>query len=322
MVGLEKAWHLTSRCSRRGPRQHSDNARRRAAARAAERQRSAALAQALRRDAIVDMMSTPARRHQPVSRSRVSCAISSMVGIILSLSACGGDAPESATVPGDFSVTLQRSVCFGPCPAYMVSVDASGLVQYDGARCVAVSDHQESSLPPRRLGQLLAAFEEIDFFALQDIYRNDDGYCSPGFFDGTVISITLRADGMVKTVADWHGCNPEDVAARLEAFEERVDELLGTAKWVPCWTGQLEYPDYSECAGKAGVSVKVRCRTNRCSGVAEMDGGWPVAPQQARRCRRSLIAEGAGSDQRQWPSRRVTPTRRRSNKPFQPMRVM
>jgi hypothetical protein len=173
--------------------------------------------------------------------------------MMLVLSACGGDDQENTAVPGDFSVTLQRNVCFGTCPVYTASVDASGLVQYDGTRCVAVIGHQESRLSQGRLRTLMAAFEDIDFFALQDVYRSDENYCAPGFFDGTVIVTTLRMNGMEKTVRDWHGCNAQDVAAKLDSFERRVDDLLGTAEWVPCGTGPLDqFPDYSHCYGRPG----------------------------------------------------------------------
>lgn len=175
-----------------------------------------------------------------------------LVAMMLVLSACGGDGRENTAVPGDFAVTLQRTVCFGTCPVYTVSVNASGLVQYDGTRCVAVYGHQESRVPQERLRALMAAFQDIDFFSLQDIYRDDEGYCVPGAFDGTVIITTLRVNGMAKTVQDWHGCNPQDIAARLDALERQVDDLLGTAQWVPCGTVTPEYPDYSQCYGTPG----------------------------------------------------------------------
>lgn len=173
--------------------------------------------------------------------------------MILVLSACGGDDLENSAVPHDFSVTLQRTICFGSCPAYTVSVDATGLVQYEGTRCVAVYGHQESRLSQERLRALRAAFRAIDFFALQDVYRGDEGRsCAPGFFDGTTIITTLRESGIEKTVRNWHGCNPQDVAARLDSFERDVDELLGTVQWVPCGTEPLEFPDYSRCYGTPG----------------------------------------------------------------------
>jgi hypothetical protein len=176
-----------------------------------------------------------------------------VIAWMLILSACGGDDQANTAVPADFSVTLQRTVCFGACPVYTASVDASGRVQYDGTRCVAVLGHQESHLSQGRLRALMAAFSDIDFFALQDVYRSDEGSCEPGGFDGTVIVTTLRMNGMEKTVRNWHGCNGQDVAARLDAFERRVDDLLGTAQWVPCRTGALgAYPDYSQCSGSPG----------------------------------------------------------------------
>jgi hypothetical protein len=175
-----------------------------------------------------------------------------VMGLMLVLSACGGDDQKTTAVPGDFAVTLQRTVCFGPCPVYAVSVDASGLVQYDGTRCVAVYGHQKSRVPQERLRKLMAAFQDIDFFSLQDVYRSDENYCAPGVFDGTVIITTLRVNGTVKNVQDWHGCNAEVVAARLDALERRMDDLLGTAQWVPCGTGTPQFPDYSQCSRTPG----------------------------------------------------------------------
>lgn len=192
------------------------------------------------------------RTEAAFSSVRIAQRAGAVFAMMLVLSACGDDDQENLAVPSDFSVSLERTVCLGSCPAYTASVDASGLVQYDGTRCVAVYGHQESRLSQQRLRELMTAFRDVDFSALQDVYRSDESYCAPGVFDGTVIVTTLRVNGMVKTVRDWHGCNAQDVATRLDAFERRVDDLLGTAQWVPCGTGALEYPDYSRCYGTPG----------------------------------------------------------------------
>jgi hypothetical protein len=188
-------------------------------------------------------------RTEAVFSSVHAAAVFAMMLVLLG---CGDEDQENATVPRDLFVTLERTACFGSCPAYTASVDASGLVQYDGTRCVAVYGPQEARLSQQRLGEVMAALRDVDFFSLQDEYRGDKSYCALGFFDGTVIVTTIRVNGMTKTVRNWHGCNAEDVATRLDAFERRLDDLLGTAQWVPCPTGTLQPPDYSRCSGTPG----------------------------------------------------------------------
>jgi hypothetical protein len=177
----------------------------------------------------------------------------SILPALLFLTACGDDDHETAVVPTDFSTTLERSVCFGVCPVYTVRVDALGLVQYDGTRCVAVYGHQETQVSQQRLHELITAFRDVDFFALQDVY-NQTSYagCAFGGFDGTVISVTFHVNGMTKTVRDYHGCNPADIAAKLDAFERKVDDLLSTAQWVPCGMSGPDDGDYSQCYGNPG----------------------------------------------------------------------
>lgn len=181
---------------------------------------------------------------------QLSC--SALVALMV-LSACGNDSQQTSTIPSDFSVTLERGLCFGTCPVYKVSLDASGLVQYDGSRCVRVYGHQELRVSHQHLEELQAAFLDVDFFALQDLYRGNDSSCAPGVFDGTVVTTTLRANGMTKTVRDYHGCNPYDIAAMLYAFEQKVDDLLGTRQWVPCGDTP-SYGDYSQCYPTPGCS--------------------------------------------------------------------
>ncbi len=51
---------------------------------------------------------------------------------------------------------LQRTQCFGPCPAYSVAVDSDGSVYFDGTYNVLVMGHHLATLSKQAKGKLFA----------------------------------------------------------------------------------------------------------------------------------------------------------------------
>ena len=74
-------------------------------------------------------------------------------------------------IPADFTVTLQRTACFGRCHVYTVTIDARGNVTYEGRTFVRVTGTVTDTVPLTRVRELLAAVERIGFFQLRDDYR-------------------------------------------------------------------------------------------------------------------------------------------------------
>ena len=70
----------------------------------------------------------------------------------------------------DAMIRLERTSCYGPCPVYTVTVDAQGVVTYDGEKFVRVIGRRTARISRSAMARLLASAERIRFFELQDSY--------------------------------------------------------------------------------------------------------------------------------------------------------
>jgi hypothetical protein len=153
------------------------------------------------------------------------------VGVVFALviGLAGSAAAQRTDVPPDIMIHLQRTSCYGPCPIYTVTIDASGTITYDGERFVRTVGRQTARISPAFVATLLASAERIHFFDLRDAYRsieNPDGsVITVSDMPTTIVTITIN--GRTKRVEDYVGA--PDVLAE---FEREIDEAARTTRWI------------------------------------------------------------------------------------------
>lgn len=88
-------------------------------------------------------------------RSRpVRVAIGLAVAVLVTFArAVVAQEPE---LPPDASIRLQRTACFGWCPVYSVTIDARGIVTYEGERSVRVVGRRTARIDASIVAGLLA----------------------------------------------------------------------------------------------------------------------------------------------------------------------
>lgn len=121
-------------------------------------------------------------------------------------------------------ISLERTMCYGPCPIYKVTVFGDGRVVWEGEHYVAVEARREWTTTRRRLTALVKAVEKINYFVLSwtpDIGATDH--------PSAIISVEFH-DGRSRTIDHYHG----DFAAPEELYklEATIDRLAGTAPYV------------------------------------------------------------------------------------------
>src|SRR5689334_7780175 len=79
-----------------------------------------------------------------------------------------------ATLP---VITLERTICFGSCPAYKVSIYGDGLVIYEGKDFVKTKGDADGRITKDELQQLVREFEKLDYMKLRDRYGDDNAGC-------------------------------------------------------------------------------------------------------------------------------------------------
>jgi hypothetical protein len=170
------------------------------------------------------------------------CVIGSFLAVLPL--ACGNDhdnRQSSSAVPSDLRVTLERQMCFGECPVYVVSVDSSGRVSFEGIRFVETTGRATATLSEDQLSALVNAFRESDFLSLQDCYlpalfgggdRCGEDSCSDWYWDAATVITSFQANAVLKRVVHYHGCKATEQEQRLDQLEATIDETLDTCQWI------------------------------------------------------------------------------------------
>jgi hypothetical protein len=127
------------------------------------------------------------------------------------------------TPPQDVIITVERTMCFGFCPAYRLSIYGNGKVVYEGHYYVRVEGTRTAYIPKRKVRELVAEFERIGF------YNFDDRYII-GATDLPSVLISIDLEGKSKTI-DMYGAEmiaPEEIANLIKQIEEAVN----VSRWV------------------------------------------------------------------------------------------
>lgn len=121
-------------------------------------------------------------------------------------------------------ITLTRTVCFGFCPAYTVTITGDGQVTYQGERFVNVTGERRAIVPRADVERLLRRFDEIGFDQLRDSYRAQ-------VTDLPTYTITLERHGRRKSVADYGGLSA-GMPQAVRDLQSEIDRVANTRQWV------------------------------------------------------------------------------------------
>jgi hypothetical protein len=158
------------------------------------------------------------------SRGRV---VYRALGIVLlwCVAATAADAAPSE----DVTITLERTTCYGTCPAYKVSIRGDGSVVYEGKKFVRVEGTRQTIVDKAAVAQLVQAFTDAGYFELKDHYRsiqNPDG-TETMVTDLPTAYTSLSLNGRHKAVEDYVGA-----PKKLVDLERNIDDVAGSKRWV------------------------------------------------------------------------------------------
>jgi hypothetical protein len=153
-------------------------------------------------------------------------AMAQQKGKVLSNEDISGPAePKSAVIEKykDLVITLERAGCFGPCPAYKVTIYGSGKVVYRGDKNVRVAEERTITISPDKVAKLVEEFDKAKFFNLKDSYEG-------GPTDGTSATTSIKLNGKTKTIKDYHPA--PDSPPTLVELENIIDRTVNSSQWI------------------------------------------------------------------------------------------
>ncbi|MGI8587505.1 MAG: DUF6438 domain-containing protein [Chloroflexia bacterium] len=133
-------------------------------------------------------------------------------------------APSEADLQG-LRVVLTRTVCYGFCPDYTLTIDELGAVTFEGYSHTRVKGKATETLTTPTLLEIVREVRKAGFFNLKDSYIVDGN-------DIPTYSLSVQLDGQSKTIKDY-GPEPD----RLDILQERIDQIVNSDQWIQCDSG-------------------------------------------------------------------------------------
>lgn len=165
-----------------------------------------------------------------------------LASVTIALAACApsiekNDTQSSPVMVAD-SVVLERSVCFGLCPAYRLRLSSTGNVRYDSLNPRDSTEAAVETIAPTTLRMLVDRAGAAGFFELPPEIAADSVLCPLRATDHPTVVVTFFSAAQTRTVRDYLGCfatTDRGVVprlARLRALETEIDSVLHSSRWI------------------------------------------------------------------------------------------
>lgn len=135
--------------------------------------------------------------------------------------------PPSFPDPVDlntFSITLERTNCYGSCPAYTVTIDGKGNVTYVGGLAALIPGTHHAVISHEAVTDLVNQIRAAHFLAAQDKYL-------AGWTDNPTYTLTLNINGIHKQVVDYIG-PIVGMPIAVHNLEATIDRVANTDRWL------------------------------------------------------------------------------------------
>lgn len=126
-----------------------------------------------------------------------------------------GGLSDTPAYPSDLFVKVYHQGCRGYCPDYYLSVDAKGMVEYEGRHAVDLMGKYKKEIPLSQVAKIWKTIEEADFWSFDDEYGTEVA-------DLPEVHTTVIANAKKKRTR-----NVRNGPATLTDLEKTIEALIG-----------------------------------------------------------------------------------------------
>ena len=134
----------------------------------------------------------------------------------------------------DTLVVVRRGACEHRCPVYNLVIFSDGSFLFDGRAYVRRLGVTKGSIPLEALAELSEAATRLRFFDLPAAVGiatgGGDPACTSIRSDRPQVVVSISTGGQSHTVRHDQRCVSE-TSERLTQFEDRIDQVVGTARF-------------------------------------------------------------------------------------------
>ena|GEM_PF-2455278 len=128
------------------------------------------------------------------------------------------------------SIVLERTACYGTCPAYRLRLTRQGSVAFLSRNFGDTLHTGAATIPESDVEQLSSFAYMMAFAELPDTIANVPAYCARRWTDHPTVIMTVLVGERSKRVVDYQGC--WWAPAALRRLEDLVDSTAHSSRWV------------------------------------------------------------------------------------------
>ncbi|WP_242620455.1 DUF6438 domain-containing protein [Senegalia massiliensis] len=122
-------------------------------------------------------------------------------------------------------IKIERTMCYGPCPVYSVTVDKNGNVNYYGEIFVYKTGEYKWKISKKKVEQLNKLINDFGFSSFE--YNPDDKFATD---QPSCITTVIYINGKKKEIDHYYGHFLIDDS--LTKLENKIERIIGTKKYV------------------------------------------------------------------------------------------
>lgn len=131
------------------------------------------------------------------------------------------------SIQSDTLVKMERTVCFGTCPAYELTIQKDGKVTFIGKQFVEQEGMVVGEMSETKMKELMQNIRESHFMEIPS-----DPECATRYTDMPSVFLRIHLDGNSHGVNHYHGCKGFQFEQELYNLETAIDSLAGTKVWI------------------------------------------------------------------------------------------
>lgn len=141
-------------------------------------------------------------------------------------------APDVTSLSDDdlktLTIQLERSACYGVCPAYSVTIHGDGRVEYNGKSHVKETGAHVGQIATEKIKALALEFTKAKYWELDEDYsgKKCKGFCT----DMATAVSEIKVKGVTHRVKHYYGCG--GVPKSLLELESSIDKTADSQQWT------------------------------------------------------------------------------------------
>jgi hypothetical protein len=125
-------------------------------------------------------------------------------------------------------IRLERTTCYGSCPAYKLAIYRNGRVEYVGGSNVKLKGAQEARIASVDFKRLVSEFDKANYFSTDQFTEKK---CSCRFCTDMPTAITeIQEKGSTHRIEHYYGCTC--APKTLWELEQAIDKVVRTEQWT------------------------------------------------------------------------------------------